>query len=90
MLSYEDRSTLPAATILAVALVLGLAAGGWFVGQGLARFKSESRTVTVKGLVEREVKADRPSGRSTCGARATRWPTRTSGSPPTATRSSPS
>jgi len=59
VLSYEDRSTLPAATILAVALVLGLAAGGWFVGQGLARFKSESRTVTVKGLVEREVKADR-------------------------------
>jgi len=59
VLSYEDRSTLPAAIILAVALAVGLAAGGWLVGQGLARFKSESRTVTVKGLVEREVKADR-------------------------------
>jgi uncharacterized protein len=59
VLPYEDRSTIPAALIVAAGLALGLAAGGWLVGQGLARFKSESRTVTVKGLVEREVKSDR-------------------------------
>ncbi|APV52391.1 hypothetical protein BWI17_10180 [Betaproteobacteria bacterium GR16-43] len=39
-------------------LIIGLAAGGWFVGKGMARFKSDTRTVTVKGLVEREVKSD--------------------------------
>lgn len=59
MLPCEDRSTLPAAIILALGLAVGLAGGGWLVGHGLARFKSETRTVTVKGLVEREVKSDR-------------------------------
>lgn len=59
MPSSEPDHTLPAAIILAAGLAVGLAAGGWLVGQGLARFKSESRTVTVKGLVEREVKSDR-------------------------------
>ena len=48
-----------AVTIAAALLVAaGIAVGGWFVGKGAARFKSETRTVTVKGLVEREVKAD--------------------------------
>ena len=50
----ESRNVLPAAIVLAAAI----AAGGWLVGQGLARFKSDTRTVTVKGLVEREVKSD--------------------------------
>jgi hypothetical protein len=58
LLPYEDRQTVPAAIIVAAGLAIGLAAGGWLVGQGLARFKSETRTVTVKGLVEREVKSD--------------------------------
>jgi hypothetical protein len=58
VLPYEDRNTIPAAIIVAAGLAVGLAAGGWLVGQGLARFKSETRTVTVKGLVEREVKSD--------------------------------
>ena len=58
MLPYEDRHTVPAAIIIAAGLAVGLAAGGWLVGQGLARFKSETRTVTVKGLVEREVRSD--------------------------------
>ena len=49
----------PAALIIGVCLVLGLAAGGYFIGRGAARFKSDTRTVTVKGLVEKEVKADR-------------------------------
>ena len=45
---------------VAAALVLaaGLVAGGFFVGKGMVRFKSEVRTVTVKGLVEREVASD--------------------------------
>jgi hypothetical protein len=47
-----------AVTILGICLLVGLAAGGYFIGHGTARFKSESRTVTVKGLVEKEVKAD--------------------------------
>jgi len=47
-----------AVTILGICLVAGLAAGGYFIGRGAARFKSDSRTVTVKGLVEKEVKAD--------------------------------
>jgi hypothetical protein len=50
----ESRNVLPAAIVLAAAI----AAGGWLVGQGLSRFKSDTRTVTVKGLVEREVKSD--------------------------------
>lgn len=55
---YEADNSIPAAVILAVGLAVGLAGGGWLVGQGLTRFKGESRAVTVKGLVEREVKSD--------------------------------
>jgi hypothetical protein len=58
MALYEDRTSLPAALILGVCIAVGLACGGWLVGKGLSRFKSDTRTVTVKGLVEREVKAD--------------------------------
>ncbi|HTY42747.1 MAG TPA: SIMPL domain-containing protein [Thermoanaerobaculia bacterium] len=36
----------------------GLALAGYFVGQGVERLRSAVRTVTVKGLVEKEVKAD--------------------------------
>ena len=46
------------ATILAVGLVVGLALLGWYAGSSLIRFKSFERTVTVKGLAEREVPAD--------------------------------
>jgi len=47
-----------AAAILGICLLIGLVSGGHFIGNGAARFKSDSRTVTVKGLVEKEVKAD--------------------------------
>jgi len=57
MTPAASNRTLPAA-ILALGVAAGLAAGGWLVGQGLSRFKGDSRAVTVKGLVEREVKSD--------------------------------
>lgn len=41
----------------ALVLGIGLAAGGWFVGNGFYRARAE-RYVTVKGLVERNVRAD--------------------------------
>jgi hypothetical protein len=47
-----------AGAILGLCILVGLASAGYFVGKGAARFRSESRTVTVKGLVEREVKAN--------------------------------
>jgi len=45
---------------LIVALIVagGLAAAGWLGAQGLARFRTADRFVTVKGLAERYVDAD--------------------------------
>lgn len=54
----NNREVVLAATIVGTCLVIGLAVGGYFIGKGGARFKSDIRTVTVKGLVEKEVKAD--------------------------------
>ena len=54
----DNRSILFAALIIAIGLLVGLTAAGYYVGRGTARFKSDVRTVTVKGLVEKEVKAD--------------------------------
>ena len=39
-------------------LAVGLIAGGYLLGDGLTRAKSADRSVTVRGLAEREVKAD--------------------------------
>ncbi|MCP4572521.1 MAG: SIMPL domain-containing protein [bacterium] len=44
--------------VLAVGICLGLALLGWLLGSSLIRFKEFERTVTVKGLAEREVAAD--------------------------------
>ena len=46
------------AWILAVGLFLGLSALGYLLGQAAIRFKEYERTVTVKGLSEREYPAD--------------------------------
>ena len=43
----------------AAILAVGLIVGGWFVRDGLSDFSSRSRVVTVKGLAEMEVKADK-------------------------------
>ncbi|MFW6093957.1 MAG: SIMPL domain-containing protein [Pseudomonadota bacterium] len=46
------------ALVLGALLALGLGFGGWFVGHGFVEARSLERTVTVKGLAEREVPAD--------------------------------
>ena len=48
-----DRATLPAAIV-----AIGLALGGLAVGSGFARARAADRYVTVKGVAEREVRAD--------------------------------
>jgi hypothetical protein len=44
--------------ISALLLAAGVVAAGWFVGQGFAQSRSSDRYVTVKGVSEREVRAD--------------------------------
>jgi hypothetical protein len=39
-------------------LAVGIAIGGWFIGQGFLKGRSADRFVTVKGVAEREAKAD--------------------------------
>lgn len=48
------RDRLVAALVIAV----GIAAAGWFTGQGFLQSRSQDRYVTVKGIAEREVNAD--------------------------------
>jgi hypothetical protein len=44
--------------ISSVLVAIGIALGGWFVGHGFLKGRSTDRYVTVKGVAEREVKAD--------------------------------
>lgn len=44
--------------IAALLLALGFALAGWFVGNGFLQGRMDDRFVTVKGVSEREVKAD--------------------------------
>ncbi|MDD2603665.1 MAG: SIMPL domain-containing protein [Desulfobacteraceae bacterium] len=39
-------------------VAVGIALGGWFVGQGFVQGRTADRFVTVKGLAERDVEAD--------------------------------
>ncbi len=52
----QDRNTvlLTATAIGAIGIMLG----GWFAGSGLVRMKEAKRSVTVRGLAERDVRAD--------------------------------
>lgn len=56
--SEKNRSIIIACSIIGICLLVGLSAGGYFIGKGCARFRSDIRTVTVKGLVEKKVRAD--------------------------------
>ena len=47
-----------AALVLGVALVIGMVGGGYMIGRGLFAARAADRYVTVKGLAEREVKAN--------------------------------
>ena len=42
----------------ALVIAAGLAAGGYGVGQGLERFRAADRSITVKGLAEKDVASD--------------------------------
>ena len=42
----------------ALLIALGFTAAGWFVGNGFMKGRAADRFVTVKGVSEREVKAD--------------------------------
>lgn len=44
--------------LLAVIIGIGIAAGGWFIGNGFLQGRAADRFVTVKGVSELEVKAD--------------------------------
>ena len=48
----------PAAILCSLIVGAGIAAGGYLAGQGLVQSRLGDRTVTVKGLSERTVKAD--------------------------------
>lgn len=48
----------PRSVLAALLVALGLAAAGWFAGQGMARLKTQDRYVTVKGSAEKIVDAD--------------------------------
>ena len=52
-----DNRILPAALIGGL-LALGLIGGGWAVGQGVINARTGERGVTVRGVAERNVKAD--------------------------------
>lgn len=44
--------------VAALVLAAGIAAGGWFAGQGFYRARASDRYVTVKGMAEQAVEAD--------------------------------
>jgi hypothetical protein len=44
--------------IPAVLVSAGLMLGGWFVGEGLQSFRQADRTLTIKGLAEKDVQSD--------------------------------
>ena len=53
-----DRLSSPAAILSAIILSLGIIVGGYLLGNGLLRAKAADRSVTVRGLAERDVQAD--------------------------------
>ena len=54
----KDMRTASLALIASALLAIGIALGGWFVGQGFVDARAADRFVTVKGVAERLVTAD--------------------------------
>jgi hypothetical protein len=52
-----NEKLIPAA-VFGGLLALGLMVGGWFIGQGVVNARVGDRSVSVRGLAERDVKAD--------------------------------
>jgi hypothetical protein len=50
MAAMDGRSAVAPAVIVGLCLLLGLSIGGYVVGKGAMRFRSDSRVVVVKGL----------------------------------------
>lgn len=48
----------PALSLASLTLAFGIALGGWFIGDGFLEGRTDARYVTVKGVSERDVKAD--------------------------------
>jgi hypothetical protein len=53
-----DPRTSRALLLPAVLVALGLASGGFLIGRGFTGMRTEDRTVSVKGVSERDAKAD--------------------------------
>ena len=53
-LTYHDKLFMGCAAVLA----LGMVGGGYLLGDGLKRAKAADRSVTVRGLAEKDVTAD--------------------------------
>lgn len=54
-----ENFTARTAIVCSIVIALGLAFSGWFLRSGIVHFKDSERVVTVKGLSEIEVEADR-------------------------------
>jgi len=52
------RSSLAGLPLALIILAISLAFTGWFIGNGIMSVRTADRFVTVKGVAEREVKAD--------------------------------
>jgi uncharacterized protein len=58
MSPQSTQPLVPAAAVLGVCLAIGLILGGYFVAGAIMESRRGDRTVTVRGLAEREVPAD--------------------------------
>ncbi|HEX6643698.1 MAG TPA: SIMPL domain-containing protein [Gemmatimonadales bacterium] len=54
----DPRRADGALLVPALVLAVGILLGGWLAGRGIAQVRAADRFVTVKGVAEREVKAD--------------------------------
>jgi len=58
MSNSSSPPLIPAAAVLGVCLAIGLILGGYFMAGAIMESRRGERTVTVRGLAEREVRAD--------------------------------